>query len=52
MFCFPYTKWHKVDPILEGLIGGELKRISLLMPLHPRIAVETKMRTNDGIVYD
>jgi len=51
MFCFPYTKWHKVDPILKGSIGEPSKRIALLMPLHPRIAVETTMRTNDGIAY-
>lgn len=51
MFCFPYTKWHKVDPILKGSVGDASKRISLLMPLHPRIPIDTKVRAKDGIVY-
>lgn len=42
MFCFPYTNWHKVDPVLEGQIGNTSKRVSILMPLHPRIPIETK----------
>jgi len=52
MFCFPYTKWHKVDPILKGSVGNSSKRVSLLMPLHPRIPVDIKLRSKDGLIYD
>jgi hypothetical protein len=50
MFCFPYTCWHKVAPIFKGRSGETSKRVSLLMPLHPRLGVETKIRDKDGIV--
>ena len=46
MFCFPYSHWHKVDPILKGPIGDTSKRVSILMPLHPRTAIETKVGKN------
>ena len=41
VFSFPYNLWHKVEPIKESI--SPLKaRVSLLMPIHPRIIVETK----------
>ena len=48
MLSFPYAKWHKVDPILKGKAGNLSKRVSILMPLHPRIGVDTKFREKAG----
>ena len=51
MFSFPYTFWHKVDPIKMGKKEEESKRVSLLMPIHPRVPVETKIRSESGDIY-
>ena len=48
MLSFPYAKWHKVDPILQGKAGNLSKRVSILMPLHPRVGVDTKFREKSG----
>lgn len=43
VFSFPYTLWHKVEPVLKS-VGALKARVSLLMPLHPRVGVETKYK--------
>jgi hypothetical protein len=43
IFSFPYNLWHKVEPVMKGT-GPLNARVSLLMPLHPRVGVETKYK--------
>jgi len=43
VFSFPYTLWHKVEPVIQS-ISALKARVSLLMPVHPRVGIATKYK--------